>query len=338
MRLFNEGRLTNVANVLVEPVDGRVTRIEYSDGSFRITYGNDLGLNPGAAEDLAKDKGHTKFMLRSIGVVCPRGEEFLLPWWSESIKALQEQPGELASKTTDQADEYVQKSIGYPVYVKPVSGSKGDDVYRVDTAEEMANIFRLYEEKGVKVAVVEEAVFMPDYRVVILDGKLISAYKRIPLAVIGNGIDTTKTLIHKLQTHYLSEGRKTQLNNQNQRIIQHLGKADLDVDYIPSDGEELLLSSISNLSAGGTSLDVTKTISPRWVELAAKITKSFNLRLCGVDMACTDIESQHSEYSVLEINAEPGLDHYASSGEAQKRIVDDLYTAVLNAPLALSRM
>jgi hypothetical protein len=35
-------------------------------------------------------------------------------------------------------------------------------------------------------------------------------------------------------------------------------------------------------------------------------------------------------YSVIEVNATPGLDHYASSGVEQSRIVDQLYTKVLN--------
>lgn len=46
--LFNEGRLTNVTDVTVEPNYGYVAQLEYTDGTYRITYGNDLGLNSGA--------------------------------------------------------------------------------------------------------------------------------------------------------------------------------------------------------------------------------------------------------------------------------------------------
>jgi D-alanine-D-alanine ligase-like ATP-grasp enzyme len=34
-------------------------------------------------------------------------------------------------------------------------------------------------------------------------------------------------------------------------------------------------------------------------------------------------------YFILEINAAPGLDHYAKIGEAQKKIVEGLYLEVL---------
>lgn len=332
IRLFNEGRLTNVARISVEPEYGYVARVEYKDGSVRVTYGNDLGLNPGVSEDLAKDKGHTKFMLRSMGINCPEGKEFLLPWWYETIKTSQQQRGKTDMNTIDKAPDYIEQTVGYPVYVKPVSGSKGGDVYRVDQADELMDTFKLYEEKKIRLAVVEQAINMPDYRIVVLDGQLISAYQRVPLAVTGNGVDSTETLIQKLQQQYIYEGRDTQLNPHEPRIMQHLGKAGLGLDYVPGTGEKLTLASISNLSAGGTSRDVTDTISQHWVDIATKVAAGFNLRLCGLDLACSDITSADAEYSVLEVNSAPGLDHYASSGAEQQKIVDDLYTAVLNVP------
>lgn len=54
------------------------------------------------------------------------------------------------------------------------------------------------------------------------------------------------------------------------------------------------------------------------------------LRLCGVDIACTDLENPHSDYSILEINAAPGLDNYASSGQEQFERVKDLYKKIFN--------
>ena len=100
--------------------------------------------------------------------------------------------------------------------------------------------------------------------------------------------------------------------------------------FIPAVGEIQTLASISNLSAGGTSVDVTNSIAPKWVELSKKIAAGMNLRLCGVDLACTDITDSDVDYAVMEVNAAPGLDHYAMSGDAQKQLVDDLYMRVLN--------
>ena len=63
-----------------------------------------------------------------------------------------------------------------------------------------------------------------------------------------------------------------------------------------------------------------------------KLTSDMNLRLCGVDLMVNgDIGEQPipGKYWVLEINAAPGLDHYAKSGKAQEQIVEDLYLKVL---------
>lgn len=330
IRLFNQGLLTNVFSIDIEPMYGYTTRLNYDDGSHRITYGNDLGLNPSSASDLANDKGHAKFMLRNIGVNCPEGQEFLLPWWAEQIGASQKARGNTNIQTTHEALAYIKNTIGYPAYIKPVSGSKGLGVHKVENLFDAQDVFHEYEESRVRVAVVEEAIQMPDYRVVMLDGALISAYKRNPLQVRGDGENSVETLVGQLQEKYFDEGRDTIINLSDPRILQTLGKHGLTLASILENGQNLVLTSVSNLSAGGTALDVSNEINEHWVAQGAYIAENFNLRLCGIDLACSDITVATSNYSVLEVNATPGLDHYASSGAAQQKVVDELYRKVLN--------
>lgn len=331
LRLLGKGALTNVTSVDVEPDYGYVTRLSYTDGSHRITYGNDLGLNNAAACDLAKDKGHTKFMLRTMGVDCPAGDEFILPWWEEKIGETQRARGNANIKTVDMIPEYIDQELDYPVYLKPVDGSKGGDIFTVYTPAELETVLELYNEKRVRVAMVEAPVGMPDYRIVSLDNELISAYRRVPLTVVGDGERSVRELVDELQLRYEEEGRDTRLNADDERIRRHLAQRHMTVNHVPAQGESLVLVPISNLSAGGTSEDVTEIIDKRWVDLAARVGENFNLRLLGLDLACEDITSSDARYSVIEVNAAPGLDHYALSGEAQKELVDELYTKVLNA-------
>lgn len=331
IRLFNEGKLSNVVGIDVEPEYGYTARLEYSDGSYRVTYGNDLGLNTGAAEDLAKDKGHTKFLLRKIGIHCPEGREFLLQWWAETIGETQVKKGNNSIHTVNEAADYIHDHLGYPVYVKPVAGSKGSGVRRVESDDELSIAIDELEESKSRVAVIEEDVKMPDYRVVMLDGELISAYQRIPLSVAGDGRKTVGQLLNQLQQDYDQAGRDTIINADNQHIIDCLNKQGMDYSSVPRSGETVVLADVSNLSKGGTSQDVSDVIHNRWIELCAYIAENFNLRLCGVDLACEDITTASSNYSVLEVNAAPGLDHYALSGEPQQKIVDEMYVKVLNA-------
>lgn len=331
IKLYREGCLPNVQSLLVEPEYGYTTRLTYDDGSHRITYGNDLGLNPGAANDLAKDKGHTKFLLRSLGVNTPKGAEFLLPHWAERIRDSQRRRGNPKLRTTSDAPAYIQAHLGYPVYIKPVSGSKGLGVTSVQKETEAEAIFEQMDRDRSRVAVVEAAVEMPDYRLVMLDGVLISAYLRKPLTIVGDGKSPVIGLLTSLQTAYQREGRDTRIDRYDPRILQMLGRIGYSMATVPAKNQEVVLLPVSNLSAGGTSEDVTAYIHPRWTKLAAFIAANFNLRLCGIDLACEGIRDPKADYSILEVNATPGLDHYAYSGEAQQARVDQLYAKVLNA-------
>ncbi len=79
-------------------------------------------------------------------------------------------------------------------------------------------------------------------------------------------------------------------------------------------------------------MDVTETMHESYRRLAINVTADMGLRLCGVDLLCPDIVKPLSrEHVVLETNAAPGLDHYASTGKRQMKIVEDLYMQVLRA-------
>lgn len=331
LELFQAGQLSNVTEAEVEPEYGYAARLTYTDGSVRIMYGYNMGLNLAAAYHLAKDKGYTKMMLRTIGVNCPDGAEFLLPWWHKQIGVPQLALGNPNVWSTDVAPEYVEQELGYPVYVKPVDGSQGQDIFCVQNGDELKAVLRSYETKRVKVAVIERPIELPDYRIVCLDGQLISAYRRIPLAVTGDGQRTIRELLQALQEQYEHEGRDAHLDVNDQRLVSYMAQHGLHADSVPADGARVTLAAISNLSAGGTSEDVTDTIHSRWIELAAFVAKNFDLRLIGLDLACADITNPDADYSVLEVNGSPGLDHYATTGEKQRQTVDRLYVEVLNA-------
>ncbi len=89
---------------------------------------------------------------------------------------------------------------------------------------------------------------------------------------------------------------------------------------------------ISNLSAGGVAIESSAVVAPRWRELALRTASALGLRFAGVDLACADITLSDGAYAVLEVNATPGLHHYATVGAEQDRLVRDLYARVLNAP------
>jgi len=94
--------------------------------------------------------------------------------------------------------------------------------------------------------------------------------------------------------------------------------------------QQVFLLDNANLSTGGDSVDVSDKVHPLFKEIAIRLTHDMGLRLCGVDfMIEGDITKQPKKYWILEINSAPGLDHYAKIGEAQEKIVENLYLEVL---------
>ncbi|MFB4316988.1 hypothetical protein [Actinomadura sp. 21ATH] len=331
LSLLEEGRLRNVERVEVEPEYGYVTRIYYNNGSVRVTRGSDVGLNPGAACEIAKDKAYTKFFLRKAGFACPEGRAFLLPWWAEKIIPGLGLRGFDAPLMVDQAADYAA-SLGFPVYVKPVDGARGQGVWRCDDLAEMERVIADYAEQWIRVALIEEYVDMPDHRLVVMRGGIISAYSRLPLTVTGDGVSTTAELLRRLQQRYTEADRDTLIDVDDARIAARLRREGRTLESVPRAGEPVVLLDISNLSAGGTAHDVTAKVHPFWSALAADVAKSFGLAFCGIDLACHDLAEPGGRYSIIEVNATAGLDNYGSVGRAQRKIVRDLYALVLNEP------
>ena len=63
-----------------------------------------------------------------------------------------------------------------------------------------------------------------------------------------------------------------------------------------------------------------------------KLTRDMGLRLCGVDILVPgDLSDPLGAYSIIEINAAPGLDHYAKVGAEQRAIVEAMYLKILKS-------
>jgi D-alanine-D-alanine ligase-like ATP-grasp enzyme len=181
---------------------------------------------------------------------------------------------------------------------------------------------------------VEQFVEGRDYRLVVLDDKVISAYERIPLYVTGDGKASIRTLLARKQRLFKRTGRDTMINSKDPRMTARLRRLGMSFSSKPEAGESVYLLDNANLSSGGDSVDVTEVASDGFKRLAVRLTKDMGLRLCGVDiMTKTDIRQAPvpGKHWIIEINSAPGLDHYATIGKKQERVVEALYLQVLKA-------
>jgi D-alanine-D-alanine ligase-like ATP-grasp enzyme len=311
------------ATIVMEPKWNIVGQVVFKNGKKRYFRYSSLDLNPLGASDVAKDKDYANFFMEQMGYpIVPGSKTFFRDDWAQAIGS--------KNQSIENAYAYAQK-IGFPVIVKPNSGSQGSGVALVYTKSDFYRAMRLIFKKE-KVALVQQPVKGRDYRIVVLDTKVISAYERIPLSVVGDETKTILALLKKKQKEFVASSRDTQLKIDDPRIIAKLRQKKLSLKSVPQKGERVFLLDNANLSTGGDSVDVTQKIHPFFRKLAIKLTRDMGLRLCGVDlMIATDITQKPTEYWVLEINAAPGLDHYAQTGKAQQKIVEDMYLEVLKS-------
>lgn len=213
------------AKVLMEPEWNIAGQITFKNGRYSYFKYSTLDLNPVGASDIAKDKDYANFFMQSMGYkTVPNSNTFFSKTWAKAIDA--------RDKGIDFAYLYA-KQLGFPVIVKPNSGSQGSGVTLVHNKKEfyvaMGQIF-----KSDRIAIVQPFVEGNDYRVVVLDNKIISAYQRIPLNVLGDGKSTIKQLLEKKQEKFTAEGRDTQIKFDDVRILNKLKRQKLTFNSIPA--------------------------------------------------------------------------------------------------------
>ncbi len=242
--------------------------------------------------ELACDKEDTKFLLEQAEVEVPRGD-------------IIRREGSL-----EQACEYV----GFPLVIKPVDGNHGRGItVNIQNHEEAVKAFHAAKESSRNgVIIVEKYITGEDYRLLVINYKLVAAAKRTPAHVIGDGKSTVQELIDEVNKDprrgYGHENVLTQItvNDLTKNIIKDAGYT---LDSVIAKNERLILKDTANLSTGGTAEDVTDILHPANVAMAERISKIIDLDICGIDMMTTDITKPLSETggAVLEVNAGPGF-------------------------------
>lgn len=309
------------ASVIMEPEWGIVGQVTFKSGRKTYTRYNTVDMNPIGSSDVARDKGYANFFMGKMGYPVIEGKTFYSKKWAHAIDS---------NQGIDAGYKYAKK-LGFPVVVKPNSGSQGVGVAIVHNKQEFYRAMNLIFQND-KVAIVQRVVTGKDYRIVVLDNKIISAYERIPLSIIGDGKLSIEKLLNKKKKHFNNIYRDIKIDIKDPRIREKLKRQNLNLKSVLPKRERVYLLDNANLSTGGDSVDVTKEIHPSFKKLAIKLTKDMGLRLCGVDLMIEgDISEKLKKYWVIEVNAAPGLDHYVTTGKAQQKIVEDLYLEILKS-------
>ena len=163
-----------------------------------------------------------------------------------------------------------------------------------------------------RLVIVEKFVTGEDYRLLVINHKLVAAAKRTPAHVIGDGKSTIEELVEEVNKDerrgYGHEKVLTEIDI-NSLTIELLKEKGMTPKTVVPKGEMVNLKSTANLSTGGTAEDVTDLIHPYNVFMAERISKIIDLDICGIDIMAHDLTKplKDSGGAVLEVNAGPGF-------------------------------
>jgi len=280
--------------------------------------------------DIAADKMLAKRLLADAGVPVPEG----MVAWSEQEAAA------------------ALEILGAPVVIKPRTGSQGVDVsVGVATADEAAAAYAQAAGQHAGV-IVERLVPGTDYRVLVVDGRVVAAAELRPATVTGDGVSDIGQLIAQVNADpRRGEGHSRELTRieLDACAIAHLAAQGLDAQSVPASGQAVTLRQNANLSTGGTSRDVTDRIHDDVADMCRRAAAVVGLDVCGIDVRLADISAPvgagpggrppqipppgagpPGHGAVIEVNACPGLRMHLSPDEGTPRdvagaVIDSLY-------------
>ena len=254
--------------------------------------------------ELASDKEETNSILRDLGLPVPTQQ---------------------AVRSAAEARRAAEK-IGYPVVLKPLAGNHGRGVsINLKTPEEIDVAFEKAREHG-RTQVVESFIEGFDHRLLVVNGELVAAAKRMPGHVVGDGKRTVEELVAIVnQDPRRGVGHekvltRLEFDHQADRLLAKLG---YDRNTVPAVGEVVFLRSTANLSTGGTAIDVTDIIHPDNREMAIRTINAIGLDIGGVDFLTKDIAVSYRDAGggICEVNAGPGFRMHVAPSEGTPRDV-----------------
>lgn len=223
----------------------------------------------------------------------------------------------IASETSETDLVALADKLGYPVVLKPPTGSQGKGVFsNIQNERELLDNYALIRDHyGSEEAVLESHATGDDIRVLVLKDTVIAACRRQPPNIVGDGIRTVDDLIieknrERKRNPFLASG----LIKYDHEINANIAGAGFSPSSVLPAGHFLQLRSKANASAGGETVDLTGRLPSEVCEAAVMAVQAIpGLQVAGVDVL---YDSSRSSFTIIEVNAtvQIGVNMYPTEG------------------------
>jgi D-alanine-D-alanine ligase-like ATP-grasp enzyme/acylphosphatase len=284
----------------------------YTKDSEKFDHMITFGVNPPGRLFSLSSKDRTHFFFRTRGdkvtkqaVMIGSDKDETKVWLSKA-----KVPTPMGKRFTEEAvDEEIINSaskIEFPLVLKPTNGSLGNGVItNIQNIEELREaITYVRSELGFPDVILERFATGEEYRVYVIEDKVIAAYNRIPANVVGDGVHPISELI-KLKNRQRKKNARLHdcLIQINKETIDFIGKFGYSLNSVPEKGEKILLQEKTNVSAGGDPIDVTDELPTEIKQIAIDSVKAIpGLYHGGVDIIWDEEKPVDRSAVVIELN------------------------------------
>lgn len=302
--------------------DSQLRRFQISDGRRSIRFDKSRpSLTTKHAVSIEQDKYRTASYLREAGVAVPDHVTI--------------------DVSADNAEVHLLRSaenLGYPVVLKPVSGSMGRDVYsNIPDAKELLDTLHAIR-SGARVHryfILEQHFKGEEYRVLVVGERVSGVFLKLPANIVGDGVLAVRELIEAKNADRRNNPSLCQKPIVVDREVKaHLSRQGLSESDIVPKNITIPLRDKASASQGGDTVDMTDEIPEELKVAAIKATAALpGLALAGVDILFNSASTPSEDsYRVLELNSRPEieLNMYPSEGIGQdvpEDIIDVLFPA-----------
>jgi D-alanine-D-alanine ligase-like ATP-grasp enzyme len=267
--------------------------LEY-EGVVRHCLMAHTDLTPRSARMLTMYKLNTGAFLRERGIRVPRQHVIT----SDRTAAL----------------EFMNSCKHKSVVVKPDFGLEGRGV-SVDVGEKDLDRAIAYARAAAAELGKSDRLFMEefhlgeDWRIVVIDYKVVAAVIRTPARVEGDDVSTIRMLIEQANLKLAAERDGEGLIPIDDETARCLALQGMDYDSVPGPKEVVQVRKNANTSTGGTKRDVTKELDPVLKQMFERAALEMKIPVAGYDA----IVQSADDHVTIEVNNCPSLIYHEAA-------------------------
>ena len=273
----------------------RVTLEEqfFLTGTGRV---NAYPLNNAPAASVARDKVFAYQVLENAKIRVPEYDYYFL---HDAYRAVRGDGRERQNIAEGAA------RIGFPLFVKPLDGSRGNLAEIVDNQQELSlQIDRIAAvHHGL---ILQKVLTGPEYRLFMIDQEAVFLYRRKPPFFEGDGIRSVGDFLAEENNHRVAQGL-TPITLESPYLQKALADHNLTIDSPLSTGTHFRYLATANISAGGEISDFVDAVPDRLAAWGHEVLRALSLRVGAVDFFAPNGLEETNNLELIEVNSNPSV-------------------------------